>query len=572
MRFDSKPPLTEDHFLRDPGLVLALAVAVALWVPLGHLDWLAPREGLSYVWRTVEWATELRAGELYPRWCPDFYGGYGSPLFLFYAPVVYGMAGVLTATFFDPFMALKLVALCFSLITAIGTYALVFGETRQREAALLGTVAYLAAPYRLANLYERGDIGEFACIALLPAAIALYRATAAEARPQRARWLAVAAAVVHALTIMTHAILGLWGTLLIGIVVAATALELVRRGLGRRVGLLVGALVCAQGLAAVYIVPAMVYKSVTHTAGMVVGYYRASDNWILLRTLFADDRYQIGWLLVTSCAAVIVALLVNFRAGRRALGWGALTALLVLATLQPASWFWKAGRLPLVEFIQFPWRLLGPAALTASVALGIALAAVGERVPGWIRAWITIAGATAMLLVFAWPHATTGGANIATIPSDPEAIRQGLRSATDADEYLPRAVASPPGAPRRELVAAAEGAVVEMVHSDGSHHALVVRAERADAVLGLALYGFPGWSVETVAGPVKATLDTDAHGLLRVHLPSPGVYRVRLRFGSAPAFWLGTLLSAISLLALSLFLLPGSRLWRWRSPAIPVDA
>jgi hypothetical protein len=547
-------------------------VSVALWSPLGHLDWLAPREGLSYVWRTVEWATELRVGELYPRWCPDFYGGYGSPLFLFYAPVVYGMAGVLTATFFDPFVALKLVALCFSLITGVGTYALVLGETRQRDAALLGAVAYLAAPYRLANLYTRGDIGEFACIALLPAVIALYRATAAEARPRRARWLAAGAAVGQALMIMTHAILGLWGTLLIGIVVAASAVQLIRRGVGRRVWLLVGTLICAQGLAAVYVVPAMVYKSVTHTAGMVVGYYRASDNWILLRTLFADDWYQIGPLLVTSFSAVMIGLAVNPRAGRRALGWSALTAVLVLATLESASWFWKAGRLPLVEFIQFPWRLLGPAALTASVALGVATAAAFEYVPEAIRGGISVAGAAALLLLFAWPHATTGEASTAAIASDPDAIRRGLYSATDADEYLPRAVASPPPAPRRELVAAAEGAVVDMVHSDGSHHALVVRALRADAVLRLALYGFPGWKVETIAGPGKATLDADERGLLRVHLPSPGVYRLRLRFGAAPAFWVGTSLSVISLLALCLFLLPGSGLWRWRWPAILADA
>jgi uncharacterized membrane protein len=159
LRYPRTVPTGDDQSFLTPGFFLVLAVAVALWAPLGYLDWLSPREGHSYVWRTVEWATELRAGELYPRWCPDFYGGYGSPLFLFYAPVVYGFAGVLTASFLDVFSALKVVALCFSLITAIGAYALVFGETRQREAAVLGAVAYLAAPYRLANLYERGDLG-----------------------------------------------------------------------------------------------------------------------------------------------------------------------------------------------------------------------------------------------------------------------------------------------------------------------------------------------------------------------------------------------------------------------------
>jgi hypothetical protein len=571
LRFPTTIPTRDDHPFLNPNFVLTLAVAVALWVPLAHVDWLIAREGHSYVWRTVEWATELRAGQLYPRWCPDFYGGYGSPLFLFYAPVVYGLAGVLTATFLDPFSALKVVALGFSLITAIGTYALVFGETRQRDAALLGAVAYLAAPYRIANLYERGDLGEFACIAVLPAAIALYRAAAAEARPQRARWLAAAAALVHAATIMTHAILGFWGTVLIGLVVAATSVQLFRRGLGRRVLLLGGALVLAQGLAAVYTIPAIVYKTATHTAGMVVGYYHASDNWIILGTLFEKDRYQIGPLLVTSLVVAAIGLLVNRRVGRRALGWAALTVLLVVATLKQASWFWEPGGIPTVEFIQFPWRLLGPAALTASVALGAGMAAVLERLPGAIRGGIAIAGATAMLLVFAWPHAVTDAAYVLGIPSDSDSIRQGMQSATDADEYLPHAVAFPPAAPRRELVAAAEGAVVDVVHSDGSHHDVAARAERDEAVLRLALYGFPGWKVETLSGPAKATLDADEHGLLRVHLPVAGAYRLRLRFGAAPGLRIGTFLSVMSLLALGLFLLRGSRLWRWRFPAWPSD-
>jgi hypothetical protein len=570
MRSQPFAPPTEASIWRDPKFVLVLAVAVGLWVPFARADWLVTNEGASYVWRTIEWATELRVGELYPRWCPDFYGGYGSPLFIFYAPVIYCLAGVLNALSMDPFSALKAIILLFSLITGIGTYALVFVETRSRDAALLGAVAYLAAPYRIANLYQRGDLGEFACIALLPAVLALYRVAATEARPTRARWLAAAAAVMNALMIMTHAILGLWGTVLAGLVVAGTGIGLMRSGLWRRALLLVGAMVCAQGLSAVYIIPAIAYRTATHTAGMVIGYYHAPDNWIPLKVLFdpgqGENHLKNGSLFVASVVAVLLGLFINFRIGRRALGWTFLTFLLMLSTHQRASWFWEPGRIPLTNFVQFPWRMVGPATLTASVMLGIGMAAIFARATESTRTVVAYAGAAALLMVIAWPSVSPELRTTEGIASNSEALRQEIQSATDANEYLPLAVAAPPSVPRRALIARTDGVLVQGVQSNGSHHQLVLRAERAGAVVNLALYGFPGWNVETVSGPAKAALDADAGGLLRIHLPAVGEYRLEVRFGSTRAFHAGTFLSVLSALLVCLFLLRGSRLRSWPLP------
>jgi hypothetical protein len=570
-RFQPTAPATDQRLLRDTGLALVLAVAVGLWVPFARAEWLITNEGAAYAFRTIEWATERRAGELYPRWCPDFYGGYGSPLFIFDPPVIYALAGFLTTLSLDPFSALKAVTLLFSVVAGLGTYGLVFGETRRRDAALVGAIAYLAAPYRIANLYQRGDLGEFGCIAFLPAVLALYRAAAAEARPSRARWLAAAAAVVHALMIMTHAILGLWGTVLIGLVLIATGIQLLRRGLWRRVLLLLGAAICSQGLAAVYTIPAIVYRTVTHTAGMVVGYYHAPDNWIPLKVLFdpgpGENHLKVGALLVAAGIAAGLGMIVNFRMGRRALGWTFLTVLLMAATHQRASWFWEPGGLiPLTQFVQFPWRLVGPAVLTASVMLGIAMAALFERTAESTRTTVAYVGAAALLMAIAWPSVSPELRSLAGIASSSDAIRAEIQSATDADEYLPLPVAAPPRAPRRDLLARAEGATAA-VNSEGSHHALVVRAERGGAVLHLALHGFPSWVVETVSGPAKATLDIDQAGMLQIHLPAPGDYRLRLRFGVSAAFRLGTFLSALSLLLLCLFLFRRSRFWRWPSAA-----
>jgi hypothetical protein len=568
---------------RDPRLVLVIAVAVGLWMPLARMEWFWGHERISYVLRTVEWASALKSGELYPRWCSDFYGGYGSPLFVFYGPVIYGIAGVLTATFLDPFWALKVVVLLGSLISGIGTFALVFGETRQGDAALLGSVAYLAAPYRIGNVYDRGDIGEFSCIALLPVAIALYRAFAFEPRPRPARRLLVAAAVVHALVIMTHPVLGLWGTVVIGVVVVATAIGLTRRRLTHRALLLIAAISCAPGLAAIYVIPAMAYRGATHTAAAIVGFYNPLDHWIPIKTLFLAsiplfprNFLQIGPLVVAASVAVLVGLLVNVRRGRplrSGIGWLVLSFALICLTLSIGSGFWAPGRIPLAAFIQFPWRLLGPAALAASVALGIGTAAIFERASDSMRGGAVMAGAAILILGLAWPFVSTNEMKIAGIPADPNSIRQGMYSATDADEYLPLTAIAPPAAPRTQLVARIDGADVQTVHSEDSHHALTVRALRGNATVLLALHGFPGWKVRSLSGPKGATLDTDPRGLVRIHLPTPGVYNLRVWFGSSPASQIGSVVSLVSALMLCLLLVHGSRFWRGPIPvARPVDS
>jgi hypothetical protein len=565
---------------RDIRFLLVLGVAIGLWVPLARLDWFSSHEMVSYVIRTVEWAVELRAGALYPRWCPDFYGGYGSPFFVFHGPVVYGIAGLLHATVLDAFWSLKLVVLLASVLAGAGAYALVFGETRDRNAALLGAVTYLAAPYRIGDLYDRGDLAEFTCIALLPVVVALYRAVAREALPWRAQRLAVAASAVHAVMIMTHPVLGFWGTIVVGLIVLVSVARFAARRAFRRPLLLVGAITCAAGLAAVYIVPAMVYRGIVHTHVMVASYYNPQDNWISFGTLFASSTYEftrnflrIGPILLVAVIAVLLGLEWSPRRAWPALVWLGFAALLVFLVLPQGSAFWAPDRVPLAPFIQFPWRLLGPAALLASVALGVGSAAAWERVSDPSKSRTAIIGAGLLLFVFARPYASAKEMSTDLVPLDAENIRQWMLSTTTADEFLPQQAAAPPKQSPGNLVATTDGAAVEHTSSRGSHHLLALRAERDGANVGLALHSFPGWAVETATGPagVRAELQTDSQGLLRLRLPAAGLYRLRLWFGIPGAASVGMFISIVSVLALGLVLMHSSRPWPWWLPGrVPI--
>jgi len=551
--------------LRDPRLLLVTAVALALFAPLTRVDWFWGDERTSYILRTVEWASELRAGKLYPRWCSDFYGGYGSPLFMFYGPVIYGLAGVLTASVTDAVHALKVVGLLGWLAAGWGTYAWALVETRQKDAALLASLAFLATPYVSGNLYARGDFGEFSCLALMPAVLALYRASAFEPRPLRARRLAVAASVSHALFIMTHPVLGLWGTLVIGVVLAVTLLGLVRRSRRRTLELLL-ALSSAPLLAGLYVVPALIDRKATHTANMVKGFYDPRQHWLGFGDFFDASGYKmVGPLVALASAAVLLGLALNFRRALPALGWLALALALLALNLPQMSWFWAPNRLPLVEFIQFPWRLLGPIALVSSMALAVASAALFERVHVALRFGAALLVSIPLLVFIAWPHVGAGEMLTGNVPREPESVRAGLGSATDADEYLPLAVPAPPTAPRTALVASASGAAVEFESSDASRHAVIVRSERAGAEVTLALHAFPGWQLATAEGPAEAKLSADARGLMLVRLPVAGHYRLELHFGASTAARVGYAITGLGVLLLLLLLVfPERDEWRRR--------
>jgi hypothetical protein len=558
---------------RGSKLALVVAVAVGLWTPLAWQDWFSSHEQARYVVRTVEWASELRAGELYPRWASDFYGGYGSPFFMFYAPAVFAMAALLTSAV-SVFWALKLLALAGSIAAGVGMFALVFGETREQNAALVAAIAYLASPYRLLDLYERGDLSEYTAICLLPVALAFYRAAAREAIPRRSGYLLVAAVASHALMVLSHTILGLWGTIIVGLVVAATAAGLVWRGLWRRAARLLVALCCAPGLAAVYLVPAIAYRAICRTQLMIIGFFNPQNQLNKFRALFDKSTeffprnfLAIGPILLLAAVLTTLGLALNFRAARSALGWVALTVLLVASTMTIGSGFWAPGRFPLSQFIQFPWRLLGPASMTASVALGIGTAAACSRLSETTKSGGAIALATAILLVVAWPH--VGAPTVATtsVTVSPQAIRTGIESTTNSDEYLPLIVPEVPSSPAKELVISALDASVARTESEASRHELTIDASRAGASVALALHSFPGWRVKTRSGPAEATLDSNAQGLVRLNFPTPGQYQLAVSYGTAPAVAQGMALSALALVVLGLLLLRGSPWWRAPLPA-----
>lgn len=527
-------------------LILLCAVAAALCWPLGQNYWFESHEGYSYVVRVVEYADAIRGGDLYPRWLPDFYNGYGSPYFVFYAPLLFGVSALLAIVTGSPVIGLKLCILFATMAAGVGMYKAVHGETRRADAALLAAAVYLGAPYRITNVYVRGDLAEYTALSLLPWAICFYRALSREPDAERAVRFGFGAAICHAATMMTHTITGFWGTAALFFVNLGSSAGLWRRRASPQLGMLWGAFGSALGMSAIYTVPALVEKRYVPVETMLTGYHDTAIQY-LLRADFMNHggQFFLVPLLISAGILSLVALIVPRRSVRPAL-WatGALSCAFLSSRF--GTRFWEL-RLPLQSFIQFPWRLHGIADLAASMSIGTAWAVFVRR-GSWSEGGALALGAIALLDAIP-VVAVNRSMEPKAVAASPYSVRAKLHSATNVNEYLPKVVTKyPDHTPEAVANSTSDIDVISSV-SVGTDHDLLVRVSKS-AELPLALHQFPGWHVTTVAGPASAAIKTTPAGLIALALPIPGEYSLRVSFGSTPVHIVGGLASLLAVLGL----------------------
>jgi hypothetical protein len=522
-----------------------VSVAVALWWPLTQVYWFNSHEMQDYVSRTVEYRDALARGDLYPRWAPSFYGGYGSPFFNFYPPVVYWLAGAIALVTDSLTVALKLVLLLASLGAGLGTFLLVQHETRRDDAAAIAACLYLAAPYRLADVSWRGDIAETLALGLLPLALWSYRRIAFAEHAEQLAPRALLATLLQATLICTHTISGLWGTGFIAVLGLLSVAQLWKRRSIDRSAALAITFGCALLTSAFYTLPALYEKSFVRTETMVQHLAAPLNNLLRPSALWATGPMHAAPLTALAVAAVLLALMITpLRRLRALLWWLAGSLALIALTLTWSEKVWHARVLPFGDFIQFPWRLLGPASLGGAVSFGVAFALIVPRRSG--LAWLA-APLAAGALAWAWPQAAVTAMPVEKVALTADRLRSEWVRGTAMDEYLPRVVTD---VTRKvaNTVARGQGELrVDHAASDGTDHVLVATA-LSPGSLELDLHAFPGWRAETLQGPAPVTLDTTGHGFVRLHFHERGDYRVHVMLGATPARRLAWALSLLGLL------------------------
>ncbi len=418
-----------------------LLLLCAPWlVPLLRPGMIQSHEGLSYPIRLVELLRCWKDGFLSAHWFPDLYFGQGYPFLCFYAPGVFHLGGLFHAAGASVALSLKLTAVLATLAGAAGAYRLA-REVSSPAAAFVGAALYAYAPYHVRDIFIRGDFAEFLALGFLPWTVwAVLRLR----HRHGARDIAFAA-LCGALPILSHNITGLitGGAMALA---GATAVAFARER-----GRAAAAVLCAGAGAllttAFFWAPALHERPWVQIDVLTRGDFAVERHFVRPWEFLLPGRTPgIGQELPMSfeigIAGVVLALLGLVTLSRR--GEHERSVLLLAACLAGIGLALATSLgaplyrlLPMLRFVQFPWRFLGIVSLGIAVLGAAGTHAIMQRARGrwrWLVAIALVAAAVLPVSPLLGPKRNFAVPAWALDPSSYERLPE----TTTKGEYLPR--------------------------------------------------------------------------------------------------------------------------------------
>jgi hypothetical protein len=541
-------------------------------------------DGGHYLVRFVELDHCLRQGALWPRWTPDLVYGYGYPLFNFFPPLSFYPAEFFHLLGFSFAWAWNAALALYILLAGLTTYLFakdIFGE----KAALVAAVAYMYAPYQLYNALYRGNLGEAMALPLLPMILWAFRRLLTRGKIG----YLVLSVLSYAALILTHNVISFIFTPFLFLYVGG--LWWLRRRTLRSLSLIGAAFLLSLGLSALFWLPAFFEKRwvkihLAYTpAGMNYRY-----NFLSLGELLSPP-IPVHTSLMNPAPPRSLGLVQLALALLAMIGWWSfkdrekrfhvlffspvLISLMFMVLPQSVA-VWD--HLPLLEYVQFPFRFLGIASLAAAVLAGAAIfdfrfsifdsknrqSSIGNRKlkvgrPSVIAGTIILVVEVliiALSLPWLYPRycATTEGLSIANLVQLERGL--GVIGATSAGEYLPIWVKEVPtgssmeamyraGVPieRLEPSSVPEGAVLKSAKYDLTSADILIDSPLPFQAIFNTFY-FPGWRAY-VDGKGVPIVPTEPYGLISFQVPA-GESTIQVRFQDTPLRLAAKALSALS--------------------------
>ncbi len=552
---------------------LAIAVLLALVAALPFLT----RPGLPHqtdvelhVYRAAELGHALRSGAWYPRWAPDFYFGYGYPIFNYYAPFTYYLANLFDLLpgvgIVEGVKAVFVAGLC---LAAIGTY-LLGRELWGPLAGVVAAAAYTFAPYVvLIDPHARGVLAEHFAICVLPWVFYAWY-TLMNGVGGRWGWALAGSTISMAVVLLSHNLLGL---VTVGLVVGYWLWESLVGGNRARMGWGGLALVLMTLLTAFFWLPFLMERDAIRLDVIGPGHFDFHRHFLSWQELLAPSRpldlgtvspaYQFNLGLAQWVLALLSLIALWQRKGRyRTLGYFAAAALGLVFLMTSGSVFvWE--HVPGMAYLQFPWRLMGPANLMLAVSGAGGVVALLEtlsvrwRGGVWACVLLAILGLSLPVLYPPmWPpdFGPTGPGDI--IAWERQSLALGTTSTGD---FLPVKAALAPVPPMPSLIESyagpgpvdkvnraslPAGTRVDVLEHGPLHDRFQVTTSKK-FIFRLYTFYFPGWTVYVDGEPVEIEV-AGPEGFITFRVP-PGRHEVLVRFEDTPPRKAGWLISAVGL-------------------------
>lgn len=484
----------------------------------------------------------LRAGQFPARWSAYLNHGYGYPLFNFTYPLPYYLGAGLSFFGWGLINTIKLEFLLTIFLSALGMYLLV-KNCWGKWAGFLAAFFYLMAPFRLVNLYVRGSLGELWAMAFYPWIFWAIR----KLWKKRSRAYFILSAVLMAGLFLAHNISSLF-------FIPMSIMFAWYQG-SRKTGQIsrlkiMGLIGLSLGLSAFFTLPALWEKKYTVLSQIPLA--NIEEHFLNLNQLLfspwgygsplaADSfSFQLGWpLLALTLISLITWLKTDHKS--RLFSFSFLALLVLIFLMLPISGlFWQ---LPLINSVDFPWRLLGSASFFLSIT---AVWSIRKKFR-WLGVLVLV-----LMLIFYLPQARP-----AEFISQSDAFYQTNDATTTSnDELLPVWVEEKPRA-RPDSWVLTQGQVADLVQKSGRFE-FKLKLDQPDEVQ-INHHFFPGWQAKVDGQEVRVTPE-GKQGLITFGI-SAGNHQVKVEFKNTWIRGLANWLSVLSL-GLSFLLLTAKKLFK----------
>jgi hypothetical protein len=384
---------------------------------------------------------------------------------------------------------------------------------------------------------------------------------------------------------------------LLGLVCAALLLGywlwLMVFGTARRAGWGVIVFALSAALIAFFWLPALLEWSLVDLKVTGPGHFDFREHFLSLGELLAPmpvldlgataPRYPFTLGLMQWLLALPALILLIRRGLRRELTFFVLTALSMGLLMLPLSQgIWEF--VPRMEYLQFPWRLLGP----TNLMLALCAASISALLPRKVWRGPVLAGVLSLLLAFALPAlyppmwAPDFGGTTARDIINWE-IRSLAYGTTSTGDFVPKGAVLAPIDPMPSLLDSyvgdgpvdkvnraglPAGAQVEIVSHGPAHDYLHISTPESFLFRVYTFY-FPGWHAYVDGEEVEIEV-AGPEGFITFWIPA-GDHEVEIRFEDTPPRRVGWVVSAVGALALAvaLWIFPGAHRGRGARKVLP---
>lgn len=371
-------------------LIFAILIGATIWAGKGIFKYsiFSTHDGDHHIARIFDAVASFKEGEFPLRWAGSLNYSCGVPIFNFYYPFIYYLAVLGNLVFKDVIFTLKIINFLALLIGTFGFYLWAKEETGKSFPAIAGALVYLFAPYKFLLTFVRGS-PEYLAYAILPIVLFLYakvfnsKDLPAGKAGNKFVLYAFFASVMGAVLTISHnfTVMFLMPIILLYLVVKIILLKLDLK----KIGWLALSFVGSFGMGSFFIGPAILEQKYTQIgANFIMWRDHFPELWQIWNskweyfysssgTINDHMSFMLGyaqWLILGIAGVFLVYRLfkTNLRVGVfiKENIWilifflGTLFTLYLILPWSIPVW----EKLPLLQEIQFSWRLLGVAVFT----------------------------------------------------------------------------------------------------------------------------------------------------------------------------------------------------------------